>query len=279
MEQKRPVKGKQRQAMEKAANYLAHCEINEGLNPAKVKEAFQAILTWKKSFVKFMQFKENKQAIKACEEKQLFIQKLMIREQRPINIRVCRDHKHLLGYKGAIILADSLFKMQYEIEARALGATLKDDQYLLSEENRSLRVLGLSPYWTREAGPVEWGHSLSDAEYLPRQFAEVPEGPEYRVEEDEYAHQWNLASEFGLTGNDEVVEDQNSGMQHKPDYEESVLKYGELLIELIRTVRANRSPSIVLARAEKMEEMNIITSWQYYKLRENAAMLLMRNKK
>src|SRR5579863_770299 len=141
--------GKTRLAMNKAASFLARAEIGEGLNSKQVEQAFAVIKNWKFYFVDNMKDKTNIQLEEQCKSRI----RLAVRAGKKLECKHL-NQKHLLGKSGAIALADNIFRMVYDAEVRAL------------QEN------GLSRYYARDPGPVEFGESMCDPKFLPRQFAE-----------------------------------------------------------------------------------------------------------
>lgn len=215
-----------RLAMEESARYLAQAEIGRGLNARQAEACFQTVSRWKRFFVMYMAKKPNLQA-------------------RPDK----NGKQPLLGRRGAISLADNLFRIVYDAEVRALSEP------------------AISPYWTREPGPIEFGRSLAEDEFLPRQFAEVPTGPEYKPEEDEHATNWLLSEE---NEEKELVESE-TGFHEDVDFQERNLKYSELLSEMIKAAKANKSLRPILLHAEQLAKADVIAEWQLNKLRGRAS--------
>ncbi len=281
--------GEMRRAMEQACHYLAKRELGLGLHAPTVASAYQAISKWKISFVEFMQHKPNLQAIKACDERILIaltgmgsgVRVLTIEQRGAIAKRQgykkgikceCPNSQHLLGKAGANALADNIIMMSYEIEARALGACI-DDFSLLEEPLMIRPSQGISRWFTRDVGPVEWGHSLCDEEYLPRQMAEVPLGSYYEKTEDEHAHDWHMADdEYSSEDEVDVREDEN-GIHEVTDWQRREIAYGEMISALIQAAKAGIGKQKILAKAVQLKEIGEISNWQMMKLRQFAGMV------
>lgn len=191
-------------AMEKGAKYLVQAEIGIGLDVRQVEISLSHIKTWKYWFVQNMKDKDNQQLEDAC-QKRIWIG---VRAGKKL---VCEHKDHKLGEKGAAELADNLFRMFYDNELRALQESPMD------------------PYFTRDPGAVEFGESMSDAKYLPRQFAEQPTGPEYHRSDDENAADWNMGSGYS---DDEVVEDVEI-LPVRVDWEDRNERYFELRQDIL----------------------------------------------
>lgn len=291
MEDKKP-KSKTREVMEAATTYLARgeCTTNgEGysaLNPNEVERAIKSIQNWMFYFVSNMKSKPNKQLITSCLESNANYVSMKIARGEPYrhgeqfvcdhgvifttfeyNVEIngvetdvkkiaagfhANEPHHLLGTEGAKALADNIFRAYYDGETRAMSEPT------------------LSPYFSREAGPVEFGETLSDEKHLPRQFAEAPTGEYYLTAEDEHAAAWvmsDISEDFA--SEDEPVANDEGDFKLVIDISEREIKYGELLVAMIRSKSMDECNSI-LAKARTMAEAEIIGWWQFSKLRDHA---------
>lgn len=234
-------KSRTRIAMDKAATYIATAESGRSLNPARFEQSIRAIQNWKFYFVQQMAEKVNIQQEEACKKR--------ISLAESLGKKVSCPHKdnHLLGKEGASILADNLFRMYYDAEVRAM------------EENP------VDPYFTRDPGPIEFGRSMADAEFLPRQFAEQPTGEFYLQSEDEHSISWKLV-DGDFFSDDEVVEDEE-GFTQLIDWNERNERYFDLRQLLLHR---KFSGEVILRKAHAMATADMISFWQFKKLREFA---------
>lgn len=229
--------GKTRVAMNKAASYLAKSELNIGLDQKQVAMAFSTIKNWKFYFVENMADKKNIQLEEECKKR------IAIGRRAGKALACEHNDKHLLGRKGAIALADNIFRMVYDAEIRAYQET------------------GLSRFYARDPGPVEFGENMSDPEYLPRQFAEVPTGEFYTSKDDEHTSNWSMGDFSELTiGDDEHVETE-FGNQLIIDYSTRNEKYGDLRRAIMKAKDQDEREKIVL-KGENMAKLDIIADWQ-----------------
>jgi len=151
----------------------------------------------------------------------------------------------LFNRAEAILLAQNIFKGILDGEVRAKLASTLD------------------PYWTRDAGPVEWGHSFSDEEYMPRQYAEACTGPEYLREEDEHAVEWTMG-DFDPENNDEVVSASDGDQLYEipAGGAESAQWLREKVAELVEDLKINfQGRGITVIRARNLAMMKLI-SWR-----------------
>lgn len=238
-------KSKTRMGMEKGAEYLSRAELGEGLIPSKTEQSIAAIKNWKYWFVQNMMEKENRQLAAACDER---ITRAIARGK---NVRCEHKGDHRLGRAGASALADSLFRMYLDNEIRALD------------------IPAMDPYFTRDPGPVEFGHSMSEEEYLPRQFAEAPTGEFYLQSEDEHAISWKMSEVEYYLSDDEVSEDVEI-TPIRTDWEERNSTYFDLRQLLLHGKFTGEK---VLAKARMFAHTDVISWWQFKKLREFAGMV------
>lgn len=232
-------KSKTRIAMEKAAQYIAQCEQGIGLDGKKFINSINAIKNWKHWFVEYMQDKDNIQLVEAC-QKRIWTGKLNNKD-----LKCSHKNDHKLGKDGAAKLADNLFRMFYDGEVRA------------KEE------APIDPYFTREAGPVEWGRSMSDDTFLPRQFAEQPTGEYYSITEDEHASGWKMST----YSDDEVSEDIEI-LPIRTDWADRNERYFELRQDILHR---KFIPQKILQKALMLAKTDLIGWGQYKKLRQFAA--------
>ncbi len=233
---KEKQRGKTRVAMEKAGTYLAMAEIGIGLDPKRVEMSMLAIKNWKFYFVENMKDKENIQMKQGCLDN--------IRLGAKIGKKYKCSHKnHLLGKKGAAELADVIFKIYYDNEIRALRET------------------GISPYFSRDAGPVEFGESLSDEQYMARQFVEVPQGEFYLAKEDENATGFSLSDVSDFYKSDDEVVETESGREIIPDFSARNEKWGDMRRAVMRAPNQDARERLV-REAENLAKMDVIAQWQ-----------------
>lgn len=243
---------KTRAAMEKAASYLARAETGRGLDAAKTEQAINSIKNWKYWFVKNMASKENIQLTRDCNNR------IATAAMRGKKVTCEHNGNHTLGERGAAALANNLFRMFYDSEVRA------------GEEP------GITPFWTRDAGPVEFGESLSDEKHLPRQFAEAPTGPEYIAAEDEHAMSWDMGGDEFFT-DDEIVEDEK-GQHIVVDYRERDEKYFELRQGILHAKNAEEVQKVIIKARNLCESWTddnhvehqgagVIANWMFHKIR------------
>jgi hypothetical protein len=238
-EAKASQRGKTRIEMEKACSYIVRAEIGEGLNHKKVEQCFAIIKNWKKYFVQFMASKVDLQKAELCQTRI----RLAIRAGKKLECK--HTDKHVLGTPGAAALADSIFMMFYDNEVRALKES------------------GISPYFGRDAGPVEFGESMSDPSHMPRQFAEIPTGPEYSSREDEHASAWTMSdwSELNENNDDEYVETEN-GRELVIDFNSRNEIYGDLRRDLMHC-KDQTARDKVLKHAENLVKLDRISNYQF----------------
>lgn len=228
-------------AMEKAAQYICQCENGIGLNPKKLEMSMNQIKNWKFYFVKNMADKDNQQLVEAC-------QKRIWNGTMNGKKLTCTHKNHKLGLDGAAKLADNILRMFYD------------------EEVRAKEIPAIDPYFTREAGAVEWGQSMSAEEFLPRQFAEQPTGEYYLQSEDEHSVSWKMVDgEFGT--DDKQVEDQEI-VPVKTDWVDRNERYFDLRQDILhRKFPAGK----IIKKAFFLAKTDMIGWGQFHKLRGFAA--------
>lgn len=235
-------KSPSRIAMEKAAQYIGQCERGIGLDHKKFEMSMAAIKNWKYWFVHNMKDKDNNQLVEAC-QKRIWTGKLAGKTL------TCHHKDHLLGEVGAARLADTLFKVFYDAEVRAAEEPIMD------------------PYFTREAGAVEFGQSMSSEEFLPRQFAEQPTGPEYIQNEDEHSVSWKMVDgEF--FSDDEVVQEDSEVLPIRTDWNDRNERYFELRQDILHRKMSTQK---ILRKALFLAKTEMIGWGQYGKLRSFAS--------
>ena len=163
-----------------------------------------------------------------------------------------------MGIGKASEIADNIFRGYYNQEVRAFDEPT------------------ISPYFSREAGLVEWGGHMFNE--IPNAWMQGIEdfGPEYRASEDPEYQKWSNIPEYMTepVGDDEVVEKED-GFHEIRDYSREKMEYAELLVQLIHT----NNKELVLRRAKSLCDIDVISSYLYWKLRDMAAMLTQKDNK